>query len=555
MKTALSVVLVGIVLVGCGDDSRHRAYSGEPLAAESAQRNTPQAPHEEATVKPGEPEAIFPGIKPVFVSRVGELRLIEAYCQQRGIRRIGRDRVRLFIQPMGVVADPIEIDLANRRLTVYPGTHSRKKIVQRQLDEQQSAQIRALVTSDKFKRIPRENKRFGFDGTSYLVEVSIGGAYSWKLHWGPDDKEFMKVIDDIRALARKKVREPPAQAAGEDGAVEKARANARDRGLAWLAKNQAADGSWGKQYTVAVTGFACLAQLAAADEPFQGDQGRRLVRGLNYLLSQQKEGMFVRQRRTWIHGQGFATLALSEAYGRSLTCKMKPDLDMKKVRQVVSQAVRHIAKHQSASGGWWYTPGSSGQHEGSTTVCAVQALVSADNYGIEIDKAVLARGFEYLKKCQNPDGGFDYQLGPGTTSMKEGTAGGVATLGLMKKFDYMVMMKGYQFLLKITPQAISGERFPYYGHFYGTMGMRLLGQEFKSFREKTDGYIAGAQKDLLAWQQEDGSWPVKAWVKNTGETDAYATAFTTLTLSVPDGRLSIFNRDRPKLEHAREGKQ
>ena len=30
------------------------------------------------------------------------------------------------------------------------------------------------------------------------------------------------------------------------------------------------------------------------------------------------------------------------------------------------------------------------------------------------------------------------------------------------------------------------------------------------------------------------------------ETDAYATAFATLTISIPDGRLSIFNRDRPK---------
>ena len=39
----------------------------------------------------------------------------------------------------------------------------------------------------------------------------------------------------------------------------------------WLAKNQAADGSWGKRYTLAVTSFACLAQLAAADEPFEGD--------------------------------------------------------------------------------------------------------------------------------------------------------------------------------------------------------------------------------------------------------------------------------------------
>jgi hypothetical protein len=50
--------------------------------------------------------------------------------------------------------------------------------------------------------------------------VSIGGAYSWKLHWLPDDKEFMKVIDDIRALASKKVTEPPAEPEGEDATAK-----------------------------------------------------------------------------------------------------------------------------------------------------------------------------------------------------------------------------------------------------------------------------------------------------------------------------------------------
>lgn len=338
-------------------------------------------------------------------------------------------------------------------------------------------------------------------------------------------------------------------AAADDKATEKTRIDARNKGIVWLAANQAEDGSWGKQYTVAITSFACLSQLAAEDEPFVGDRGRSLVKGLKFILSKQTNGQFVNQGHTWIHGQGFGTLALSEAYGRSLTCKSKPDIDTKKLRDVVAKSVGVIAKSQSTSGGWYYTPGNGSNHEGSTTVCAVQALVSADNFGIEIDKKVLARGFQYLKKCQNSDGGFDYMMGPGETSMKEGTAGGVATLGLMRKFDYLVMMKGYQFLLKITPQTISRERFPYYGHFYGTMGMRLLGQEFKDFREKTDGYIAGAEKDLLSWQQADGSWPVKAWVKSSsgGESDDYATAFASLTLSVADGRLSIFNRDQAEL--------
>jgi hypothetical protein len=346
--------------------------------------------------------------------------------------------------------------------------------------------------------------------------------------------------------------EPATQPAENAEDPRSACAAAAEKGLAWLAKNQAKDGSWGKHYTVAITGFACLSCLAADDEPFEGERGKVLLRGLEFLMNTQTDGMFPQQRRTWIHGQGFATLALAEAYGRALLCKTKPDIDLKKIRAVVEKAAAAIAANQSNSGGWWYTPGNKSSHEGSTTVCAVQALVSADNYGIKIDKDVLAKGFEYLRKCQNLDGGFDYMLdnSPNTTSMKEGTAADVATLALMRKFDYAVMMNGYKFLLKIGPGTISKERFPYYGHFYGCMGMRLLGQEIKGLRDKLDGYIAAAGKDVLSWQAEDGSWPVMRWVKNTGETDAYATAFATLILLVDEGRLSIFNREPPKLPAA-----
>ena len=325
-------------------------------------------------------------------------------------------------------------------------------------------------------------------------------------------------------------------------------AAARDNALAWLTKNQAADGSWGKTYKVAITSFACLSYLGSSDEPFQADGGKALVRGLGYLVSVQKDGQFEHNHGNWIHGQGFATLALSEAYGRALLCKTKPDVDMQNVRAVVEKAVAVIAANQSNSGGWWYTPGNKASHEGSTTVCTVQALVSADNYGIKIDRDVLDKGFEYLKKSQNKDGGFDYRLdnSPNTTSMKEGTAGGVATLGLMRKFDYTVMMNGYKFLLNIGPATISKGSFPYYGHFYGCMGMRLLGQEFKSLRGKLDEYAAGAKKDVLSWQGKDGSWPTKGW-DSSGEGDAYGTAFATLILLVDEGRLSIFNRKPPKL--------
>lgn len=328
---------------------------------------------------------------------------------------------------------------------------------------------------------------------------------------------------------------------------------AREKSLDWLTKNQADNGSWGKTYTLAVTSFACLSYLSASDEPFRDERGTALLKGLKYLLSQQKEGMFVQQGHTWIHGQGFATLALSEAYGRSLLCKTKPDFDMKKVRAVVARAVQAIGKNQSQSGGWWYTPGVTEQHEGSTTVCAVQAIVSAKNYGIPVDDKVIDNGFEYLKKCQIKDGGFVYKLGD-QVSMKEGTAGGVATLGLMQKFDFPVMIKGYKFLVELTPAAISRERFPYYGHFYGCMAMRLLGQEYqddKEFREKTRAYIAAVQKELLAFQTVElankGIFPFRPGVDSNTENEAYPTAFATLALFVPEGRLSIHNRTPPRL--------
>ncbi len=324
-------------------------------------------------------------------------------------------------------------------------------------------------------------------------------------------------------------------------------AAARARALAWLGKGANEDGSWGKAYPAAVTGLAVLAHLAASDEPYAGEAGKPLVRGIAWLLAAQKDGMFPKHGHTWIHGQGFATLALAEAYVRARLATTKPDLDLERLRAAVAATSKVVAEHQSTSGGWWYTPDDPSRHEGSTTVCAVQALVSASNAGVPVDERVLERGFEYLKRCQNPDGGFDYMEGPDTTSMKEGTAGDVATLALMKKFDYEVMLKGADFLKKTGPAAISAERFPYYGHFYACMGLRLFGEEMAAL-PAAQAWAEGAWKDVLSWQQADGAFPLRGWmVASGGETAAYSTAFAALILSVPDARLTIFRRTPPTL--------
>src|SRR5687767_1883151 len=77
--------------------------------------------------------------------------------------------------------------------------------------------------------------------------------------------------------------------------VARAAAAAREKGLDWLVKHQAGDGSWGKSYTVGITGIGCLALLSASDEPFTGERGKALTRGLQFLLANQKDGMFLTQ--------------------------------------------------------------------------------------------------------------------------------------------------------------------------------------------------------------------------------------------------------------------
>lgn len=362
----------------------------------------------------------------------------------------------------------------------------------------------------------------------------------------PDDAESLEQVRKNREAAEKAQKESGRKV----DVTDKTLADARKAGLKWLIANQTKDGCWGKTYPIAVTSFATLAILSAEEEPFKGEAGKTLLKAVEYLLSQQSDGVFKSNGHSWIHGQGFATLALSETYGRALLSETKPDLDLKKLAKTIQAAVKAIETNQSTSGGWWYTQGNKRSHEGSTTVTAVQAIVSAKNFGFVVTKEVLDKGFDYLKKCQNSDGGFDYQLGD-HVSMREGTAADVATLALMKKFDYAVMMNGKKFLVKMTPARISQERFQYYGHFYGCMGMRLLGQELRGLRKETDKYTQGALADVLSWQDaKTGAWPIRGnWFGNQ-ENEGYATAFATLIVSVPQGRLSIFNRKPPKLPEA-----
>jgi len=325
-----------------------------------------------------------------------------------------------------------------------------------------------------------------------------------------------------------------------------------DAGFAYLVKKQSPDGSWESPYSIAITAIAGLSFLARDENPFDSAYTDTLLKAYGYMVKSIKDGKFPKQGHTWIHGQGFGTLFLSEFYGRFLLSSKKPDgIDAKALKSEIEKAVREIERNQSLSGGWWYEPNSPNQHEGSTTVCAVQAMRSAANYGIDINQATLDKGFEYLKKCQNNDGGFDYQLdnSPNTTSMQAGSAGALSTLVLMNKLDYPVLMNGLDFMEKTGLAGVSNSGFPYYGHFYAMMAMSLIDAEYGKSKPLAASWLATAPKELMKWQDQEGAWESKGWMASNGDKNVkyYSTSLSLLVLLTPKGYLSIFHRDQPVL--------
>jgi len=185
-----------------------------------------------------------------------------------------------------------------------------------------------------------------------------------------------------------------------------------ERGLAWLALHQAADGSWRFDLsncrcdgacshpgtigsTTAATGLALLPFLGAGTTQAAGPYQETVARGLYYLLGRLRpttrggdlcEGT--------MYGHGVATLALAEAYGMT-----GDDL----LARPLTDAVRFIVTAQDAyGGGWRYLPGQSGD----TTVTAWQlaALKSAALGGIEVPSPTIDGIRRFLDRVQARDG-------------------------------------------------------------------------------------------------------------------------------------------------------
>lgn len=304
-----------------------------------------------------------------------------------------------------------------------------------------------------------------------------------------------------------------------------------DRGLAFLAGRQHPRGSFGSEsryrQNVAVASLSGMAFLSAGHTPGRGRYSETVDQTVEFILASTQPSGYIIQPNSAGHGpmygHGFATLFLAEVYG------MSPRDD---VRDKLKSAVQLIVNSQNREGGWRYFP--DGQDADiSVTVCQIMALRAARNCGIAVPKATVDQCIDYVKKCQNTDGGFRYQLQNRPNSDFPRSAAGLVALYSAGVYEGKEFDIGLTYLERHRPigdMLRFGNDHYYYGHYYAVQAMWHAGGDHWGH------WYPSIRDELVSKQLPDGSWQDQ--MINT----EYATAMACLVLQMPNNYLPIFQR-------------
>lgn len=305
------------------------------------------------------------------------------------------------------------------------------------------------------------------------------------------------------------------------------------RGFEYLVATQQDDGSFGGgRYNrhVGITSLACLALMADGNLPGRGPYGEVIERGLDFVLASQAEtGLLAADTSHGpMYGHGFAALFLGEVYGMTQGGANTARAD--RLYDALVRAVRLIVQTQNSEGGWRYNPVPY-DADISVTICQIMALRSARNAGIEVPRETIDKAVEYVRRCQNADGGFRYQL-PGGGSAWPRSAAGLASLYYAGIYEDDALNAGLDYLLRT---AAPGERnrseaHYFYGHYYSAQAMYLAGGEYWA------RWWPAVRDELIGRQLEDGSWSDR----HAG--GAYGTAMALIVLQMPKRYLPIFQK-------------
>ena len=303
-------------------------------------------------------------------------------------------------------------------------------------------------------------------------------------------------------------------------------------GLRWLADEQQPDGSFGSVFAydgnVGVAGLCGMAFLASGSTPDRGPYGKTVSQTLDYVLSCAQPSGFLCEKGAEeryhgpMYGHGFAMLFLAEVNG------MTPRDD---VAETLRRAVKLTIDTQNEQGGWRYNPRPE-VADISVTVSQMMALRAARNGGISVPKETIDRGVDYIRRSQNNDGGFKYQLLRSAESKFPRSAAGLVGLYTSGVYEGDVIDRGLEYLIQFRPAGIGSRNMQHYhyGHYYAVQAAWHAGGDF--WRE----WYPSIRDELLDQQSGRGGWP-DHWIG-----PEYATAMSLLILQTPNNLLPIFER-------------
>jgi len=302
--------------------------------------------------------------------------------------------------------------------------------------------------------------------------------------------------------------------------------------LKYLASKQSPNGAWAasaeeQQHPVAITGYTLMAFQAAGQLPGEGEYGKNVSAGVQYLLDATSADGLMGNRNDgqYMYGHGVASIALAELYGQTRTPAM---------RQKLERIIKVIIASQNPEGGWRYRPVAR-DADISVTVLQVVALRGAKNAGLEVPQATIDNAVKYVKSCYHPaSGGFTYQ--PNREPGFARTAAAIYSLQVCGSYGDEIVKKGADYLLNHNRD---NDQWFTYGNFYAAPAMYMMGGEtWKKWYSQINEVLLKAvssRGDMYYWDQ--GKLDQGRVVG-----DLYCTAVYTMILAMPYHYIPLYQR-------------
>lgn len=328
---------------------------------------------------------------------------------------------------------------------------------------------------------------------------------------------------------------------------------ALERGLAWLARNQTAQGNW-ESDDLGLVSLGAMAFLAAGHMPGRGPYGEHVNRSLDFVLERVKPSGLINsadaQRDMYNHG--LAAFVLGQAYGMT---------DDQRLGRALDKALKLIAQTQCEDGGWDYRARRQRHgHDLSLAVMQAKALRSAVDSGFEVREDVIRLAIQSVRdyyKAENGSRGLDEQarLGPGqftydgNRSTLAMAACGVVCLQEFGQYDDWRIGKNLDVIqLEIerlrTPKGNGEVPFDAYTLYYvGQAIYQVGGEPWKTNYPPLRDALVQAQLRRPENPGEDGSWRDTRWVHGRPGM-LYGTAVSCFLLAIPNRYLPILQEGK-----------